>query len=166
MTKKTPLFLTCVLLSGCASSPPKPDTIYRPRPGGSMDLGTNPNARHCHALTKDFRDAYGLEDTVKTILSIAVAPDHTSMKLRVDNGVSRSSRLIGDAERLRGFWYYDDWTLAVALDHGSCEAEKCPAEIWLIKYNGARTPIERPTKLCFEHWVGTFARVAPWQAPR
>jgi hypothetical protein len=149
-----------LMLAGCGGTLPRaPDTIYRPRTNGTIDLGTNPNAHHCSDLTKDFRDAYGLEASVKTVLSIAVPSDASSMTLRTNRVTVQSSLLIGDDQRLRAFWYYDDWTLAVVLDHGNCRDETCAAEIALIKYNGARSPTERPSKLCFERWVGTFTRV-------
>ena len=150
--------LLCMLVA-CASSPPRPDTIYRPRSQGAIDLSMNKYARHCSELTNTFSDAYNLEASMKTVLSISVADDASRMILRTDNGRAASSQIIGDASRLRGFWYYGDWTLAVALDHGSCTDGTCAAEVFLIKYNGAKSPIERPTKLCFEKWVGAFKRV-------
>lgn len=151
--------LACLLLVACGAAAPIPDTIYRPRTGGTMDLTVNPHAQHCAALTGDFRDAYNLEDSVKRVLSIAVAPDEASMTLRTDDGIVRSSTVIGDAARLRAFWYRGDWTLAVIVDHGHCPGERCAAEIALIKYNGAQTPNDRVRKQCFERWVGVFTRV-------
>jgi hypothetical protein len=150
----------CVLiaLAACTSSPPKPDTIYRLRSHGAIDLGANVNARHCSELTRDFRDAYGLENKVQTFQSIAVAADHSRVVLRVDDRAVSASLLIGDAAKLRAFWHYDGWTLALVLDHGSCRGDACSTEISLIKYNGAQTPIERSSKLCFERWVGTLTR--------
>jgi hypothetical protein len=149
-------------LSACGGSRVRPpDTIYRPRPHGTIDLGTNPNARHCSDLTKDFRDAYGLEAGVKTILSITVPGDEAFVLLRTDDRIAQSSLVLGDDKRLRAFWHYNDWTLAIVLDHGNCQSETCPAEISLIKYNGARSPIERSTKLCYERWVGAFTKVPP-----
>ena len=150
--------LLCLLLVACAS-PPRPDTIYRPRSQGAIDLSVNEFVRHCSELTNDFSDAYSLEASMKTVLSISVADDASRMILRTDNALAKSSRIIGDSSRLRGFWYYGDWTLAVTLDHGSCPDDTCAAEAFLIKYNGAKSPIERPTKLCFEKWVGAFKRV-------
>ena len=158
----------CLLFVAC-SSPPRPDTIYQPRTRGSIDLSLNEFARHCSDLTHDFRDADNLAAIVKTILSIGVADDASRMVLRTNNGKAASSRIIGDSSRLRGFWYHGDWTFAVTLDHGSCRDNTCDAEVFLIKYNGAKSPIERPAKLCFEKWVGAFNRVphevrsTPWR---
>lgn len=147
-------FLCLLLVVACAS--PRPDTIYRPRLHGSIDLNTNLNAKHCSELTGDFRDAYGLADSVQNILSIAIAADASRVVLQTERAQVPSSRVIGDPVRLSAFWYYDDWTLAVVLDRHDCPGGLCPAEISLIKYNGARSPIERPSKLCFERWVGAF----------
>lgn len=154
----------CLLLVTCTAPPRRLDTIYRLKSRGTIDLSANPHARHCSKLTKDFRDAYQLEDGVQTILSVAVVPDETSMVLRVADKISDkkipSSHVIGGHERLRAFWYYDGWTLAVALDHRHCPGSTCAGEISLINYNGAWAPNERVNKLCFERWVGTFTRVS------
>lgn len=156
-----------LLLVACGSPPrSRPDTIYHPRARGAIDLADNPNARHCSELTGDFRDAYGLEAGVQTIHSIAVAADASRAVLRANGGEVPASLLIDDRARLRAFWRYDDWTLAVVLDHGSCRDDVCAAEIALIKYNGALLSTERTTKLCFERWVGTFARVPEIRSAR
>jgi hypothetical protein len=124
-----------------------------------MDLTANLGARHCSELTGDYRDAYALEADVPDIRSIAVAHDASRVTLRTDSALIPSSEVIGDRERVRAFWRYDGWTLAIVLDHGWCPGNACPTQVSLIKYNGARTPVERPNKLCYERWVGTFERV-------
>jgi hypothetical protein len=149
------LVVVALTLDGCGAAP-RPPTLYSPGARGTIDLSENPDARHCSELTRDFRDAYGLEGSVEDILAVAVPADESSMTIWTRGGTARSSLLIGDRRRLRAFWHYEGWTLAVLLDHGSCRGDRCPAEIALIKYNGAKTPADRPNKLCFERWVGTF----------
>ena len=153
--------LVVVLLAAVASCmrSGRFDAIYRPMPRGAMDLTVNPNARHCSDLTGDFRDAYGLEADVPSIVSITVAADSSRAILRTDHAVVPSTEVLGDPDRVRAFWRYDGWTLAVVLDHGRCPGNACPTQVSLIKYNGARTPAERPNKLCYERWVGSFERV-------
>ena len=153
-----PLLAALILATSCAAPPPKPDTIYRPKRGGAIDLSTNKFARHCSDLTKDFRHAHSLEEAMRTVLSVTVSGNAARVLLRTDEGQVPASRLVNDHARIRAFWYYDDWTLAVALDHLDCSKGGCPAEFFLIKYNGAKTPSERVSKLCFEKWVGTFTR--------
>ena len=153
------LLLVVVLMAAACTAPQRPDVIYRPLPHGAMDLTANPDARHCSELTGDFRDAYGLEADVPSIVSIAVAADASRAVLRTNHDLVPSTEVIGDRERVRAFWRYDDWTLAVMLDHGRCPGNACPTEISVIKYNGAKTPTERPSKLCYERWVGAFERV-------
>lgn len=153
-----PLLAVLLLATSCAAAPLKPDTIYRPKRGGAIDLSANKFARHCSDLTKDFRHAYSLEEAMRAVLSVTVSGNAERVSLRTDEGQVSASRLVNDHERIRAFWYYDDWTLAVTLDHLDCSNGACPAEFFLIKYNGAKTPSERVSKLCFEKWAGTFMR--------
>jgi hypothetical protein len=154
------MLLAVVLLAAVAAcAGTRPDATYRPLPRGTMDLTTNLDARHCSDLTGDFRDAYGLEAAVPAIVSIAVAADASRATLRTADALVPASEVISDRDRVCALWHYADQTLAVVLHHGHCPGNACPAQVSLIKYNGARTPADRPAKLCYERWVGAFERV-------
>ena len=152
-----------ILATSCAAATPQPDTVYRPKRGGAIDLSANTFARHCSDLTKDFRHAYSLEEVMRTVISVTVSGNASRVALRTDEGQVSASHLVNDHVRIRAFWYYEDWTLAVTLDQLDCNSGACPAEFFLIKYNGAKTPSERVSKLCFEKWVGTFTRADNFQ---
>jgi hypothetical protein len=147
--------LTTAFIIACGSAANRTEAIYIPKPRGSIDLGENLNARHCSELTQDFRDAHSLKAVVETIRALVV-PTDAMPALWIDDGLATSKVASSRSLGVSVFWYYGDWTLAVVLDQSKCKRDGCPVEISLIKYNGAKTPAERSSKLCFERWIGTF----------
>ncbi len=130
--------------------------VYRIRARGMIDLFcSNPHAKRCSARTHDFRDAYTLEGDVQAIESVDVSSD--AVVLHTAGVAVPATELVNDAGRIRAFWRNTDWTVVIVIDR-QCFGDRCPAEISLIKYNGATTPSDQSVRTCFERWAGALTR--------